>query len=71
MPNDLGGANFSNLCIQKFLAKYIEEISKLKKFMSNSRDFVQIINIGIGMYILYYCFKIQHIAYYFFILTIW
>ena len=62
VPNDLGGANFSNLCIQKFLAKYIEEISKLKKFMSNSRDFVQIINIGIGMYISYYCFKIQHIA---------
>ena len=49
VPNDLGGANFSNLCIQKFLAKYIEEISKLKKFMSNSRDFVQIINLGIGM----------------------
>ena len=70
MPNDLGGANFSNLCIQKFLAKYIEEISKLKKFMSNSRDFVQIINLGIGVYHII-ASKFSTLLITFFVLTIW
>ena len=58
VPNDLGGANFSNLCSQKFLAKYIEVYVKVKRFCSNNKPWYR--------YVSYYCFKIQHIAYYFF-----